>query len=678
MKIFWNSLLISLGILLPTSTSIALAEPTRTVDQITLNERTAELVSLSSAEVLIADETSASPTQQTAIIPAITPAESLSVSTAKGTLSVSSSSTLELLTVTPAEHSVEIADKTSPASTPPTVVVPAIPSEETPAVPATAQPSPVSSPEATKTPPTTTPTPTDGTGTKEPNSNPEAVDNPETTETSDSPDAGETKEPNSNSEATDNAETTETSESPDATEAKEPELSPEEIARRETLIKADQLYQSGQITEAQKLYQEAKEPFSQETVVAPERPEPIYDPAKLTAAGSVYWRQSEAGLAQKLETKIFVPLQFLVEQYPEFIPGHLRYAQALKDYGKPEEALQVLEQATALYPGEPELLKANIAALDEQEKWLEASLAAREFALLYPDNPQSSEFAALADKNLERYKRRVRRELRGNAIGNAITGALGFVLTGNLYGPISAIDSTVMLLRGESSVGESVAKRAKRQLPMMEDEEVLNYVREVGTKLANVTGRTDFTYEFYVVMDDDINAFSLPGGKLFVNAGAILHTNSEAELAGLLAHELSHAVLSHGFQLVTQGNLTANVTQFFPYGGTLANLLVLDYSRDMERQADELGTRILASSGYAADGMHNLMVTLDKEEPDIPLFSWLSSHPDTKARIKDLESLIERNGYNRYAYEGVARHLEMQKRVAKLLKEYKEREKKKR
>src|SRR4028118_1265881 len=624
MKLFWNSLLISLGVLLPTSTSIALTEQTRTVDQITLNERTAELVSLSTTEVPIADETSASPTQQTAIIPAITPAESLSVSTAKGTLSVSSSSTLELLTVTPGEHSVEIADKTSPASTPPTVVVPAIPSEETPAVPATAQPSPVSSPEATETPPKTTPTPTDSAGTKE---------------------------PASNSEATDGAESTETSEESDATEAKEPELSPEEIARRETLIKADQLYQSGQITEAQKLYQEAKEPFSQETVVAPERPEPIYDPAKLSAAGSVYWRQSEAGLAQKLETKIFVPLQFLVEQYPEFIPGHLRYAQALKDYGKPEEALQVLERATALYPGEPELLKANIAALDEQEKWLEASLAAGEFALLYPDNPQSSEFAALADKNLERYKRRVRRELRGNAIGNAITGALGFVLTGNLFGPLSAVDSTVLLLRGESTVGESVANRAKKYLPLMEDEQVLNYVREVGNKLRTVTGRNDFQYEFYVVMGDKINAFALPGGKVFVNAGAILHTNSEAELAGLLAHELSHAVLSHGFQLATQGNLTANVTQYVPYGGTLGNLLILNYSRDMERQADELGTRILASSGYAADGMHNLMVTLDKEEPDIPLFSWLSSHPDTKARIKDLESLIERNGYNRYAYE---------------------------
>jgi predicted Zn-dependent protease len=152
-----------------------------------------------------------------------------------------------------------------------------------------------------------------------------------------------------------------------------------------------------------------------------------------------------------------------------------------------------------------------------------------------------------------------------------------------------------------------------------------------------------------------------------------MHTNSEAELAGLLAHELSHAVLSHGFQLATQGNLTANVTQYVPYGGTLANLLVLNYSRDMERQADALGTRILASSGYAADGMRNLMVTLDKEERDRAVFTWLSSHPDAKERTRNLESLLERNGYNRYAYEGVARHLEIQKRVAQLLKEYKER-----
>ncbi len=241
---------------------------------------------------------------------------------------------------------------------------------------------------------------------------------------------------------------------------------------------------------------------------------------------------------------------------------------------------------------------------------------------------------------------------------------------------LSVIDSTVMLLRGESTVGKSVANQVKRQLPLTEDEQVVNYVRVVGNKLTTVAGRNDFEYEFYVVLDARLNAFALPGGKVFVNAGAILKTKSEAELAGLLAHELSHTVLSHGFQLVTEGNLLANVTQYLPLGGTVTNLVVLNYSRDMERQADALGTKILASGGYAVDGMHNLMVTLDKEERDRPVFAWLATHPDTKERISNIESLIESNGYNRYTYEGVSRHLEIQKQVAELLKQHKERENK--
>jgi predicted Zn-dependent protease len=536
----------------------------------------------------------------------------------------------------------------SPAKPPETIVIPVITQQTRPAGTAAD-----SSPESVKTIviPDTAPVSTPSTPTAKETEAPTQTDAPEKAPTTTAPSSQE------------------------STDAKQPELSPEEIARQQKLIKADQLYMSGQIAAAQQLYREAKDPFGTEAQ-AKEKPPALYDPAKLSAAGSVYWRISGEGLEQKLKTKIFVPLESLVEQYPEFIPGHLRYAQALKDYGQPEEALQVLERATTQYPGEPDLLKAKITALDEQKKWLEASLAARQFALLYPDNPQSSEFATLADENLERYKRHVRRELRGNAIANAITGALGFVLTGNLFGPFSAVDSTVMLLRGESAVGESAANQVKGHLPLMEDEQVLNYVRKVGNKLATVGGRKDFQYEFYVVMDDNINAFALPGGKVFVNAGAIMHTNSEAEFAGLLAHELSHAVLSHGFQLATQGNLTANVTQFIPYGGVLGNLLVLNYSRDMERQADALGTRILASSGYAADGMRNLMVTLQKQERDAGVFAWLSSHPDTKERISNLEGLIERNGYNRYAYEGVAGHLKIQKRAAQLLKEYKEREKK--
>jgi len=126
---------------------------------------------------------------------------------------------------------------------------------------------------------------------------------------------------------------------------------------------------------------------------------------------------------------------------------------------------------------------------------------------------------------------------------------------------VSAVQTTSMLLRGESAVGESVAKRARQQLEMVQDKAVVGYVNDLGQKLAHATGRNDFEYEFYVVLDDDLNAFTA-GRKVFVNAGAITHTKSEAELAGLLAHELSHCFPT--VSISRRGNLVANVTQFVP------------------------------------------------------------------------------------------------------------------
>ena len=460
-----------------------------------------------------------------------------------------------------------------------------------------------------------------------------------------------------------------------STEVAQPEQILEAISRRQKLMEADRLYLRGQIAAAEKLYREVKAPFVKPET-ARQRLEPILDPTQLSPAGKVYWRETEAGTAQKLQTRVLVPLRLLVEQYPEFIPGHLRLAQVLQD-DHPKEALGVLERATSLYPAQPDLLKAKVAALAATKQWMEASLAARQFALLNPKQPQAPEFARLADENLKRYKKHLRSELRGNAIANVITGALGYAFTGSLLGPFSAVQTTTMLLRGESDVGESIAKQARKQLEIVQDKAVVDYVNEVGQKLAHVAGRNDFKYEFSVVLEDDLNAFALPGGKVFINAGAITRIKSEAELAGLLAHELSHAVLSHGFQLVAEGNLIANVTQFVPLGGTIADLFTLEYNRDMERQADNLGTRLIASKGYAADGLRNLMVTLKQQQKSSPPI-WLASHPAPANRVSYLENLIERNGYNRYAYEGVARHAQINERVKKLLAEKEQREEKKR
>lgn len=466
--------------------------------------------------------------------------------------------------------------------------------------------------------------------------------------------------------STENAETQSTTPTETETEdAAQIELSPQE-ERRQQLIAADRLYEAGDRAAAERIYRQVKEPFETEQIQ--QRQEAFSDPDQLSPAGGVYWRLYQEGIEQErqLESKILAPLELLVENEPAFIPGHIAYVRALIQYDRVPEALEVFERATALYPDEPELIRAAVEIYDEHEKWLEASLVARQFALLNPEHPEAEGFDKLADKKLERYQRRMRARLRENAFANAITGAIGFALTGNLFGPLTALESTILLMQGEANVGAQVSENFQRQLDLIDDPEVLNYVREMGEELALYTGRDEFDYEFFVIKDDRLNAFALPGGKIFVNAGAIVETDSEAELAGLLAHELAHAVLSHGFQLVTRGNLLANVSQFIPYGGTAANLIVLDYSRDMERQADALGTRILAHSHYAADGLYHLMLKLEAEEKASPP-AWLSTHPDTSDRVRNIEAQIISNGYNRYAYEGISRHEQIKQRVAELL-----------
>ncbi|MEQ9368322.1 MAG: M48 family metalloprotease [Coleofasciculus chthonoplastes F3-SA18-01] len=663
MKLLWNSLLLSLGILLPTSTSIVLAESAKTPE------------SIGSTQNLTVSDSPIEPTVQTPD-PLHHP------------MQIGLPEQIAVEHQLPANRAEAIAIPESPSATSPSVIL-AEDSSETPKTIVIPEAVPTSIPDTARDRGAGAAGAAEEAGEEENSADVEEdtettapdsieVETIEIPETASDDSADTEEDTETTAENSTEVETTETSETANddstdpekdtETAAEIPELTPEERERQQKLIEADRLYMSGQFTAAQQLYQEAKASF--DTEAALEKPVAIYEPTELSPAGAVYWRQSEEGLEQQLETKILVPLQFLVEQQPEFIPGHLRYAQTLQEYDRQEEAIQVLERATTLYPNEPDLIKAKVIALADTKRWLEASLAARQFAMLNFNHPQAAEFEVLAEENLERYRSRLRGELRGNAIANVITGALGYIFTGNLFGPISAIETTTLMLRGESAVGESFAERVQKQLPMIEDEQVLDYVREIGNKLAIVAGRDEFEYQFYVVMDDQLNAFALPGGKVFVNAGAIMKTDSEAELAGLLAHELAHAVLSHGFQLVTEGNLIANVTQYIPFGRTATNLIVLDYSRDMERQADALGTKILVAGGYAADGLHNLMITLNEQDRDRPLFAWLSTHPNTDERISNIETLIERNGYNRYTYEGVARHLEIQARVAQLLKEY--------
>lgn len=498
-----------------------------------------------------------------------------------------------------------------------------------------------------------------------------------------------------------------TGDDPISEESSGDELTPEEqaedqaeAARLQLLIQGDRLYLEGKIAEAAALYRQAKPPLDPNGILAirdgvttqedettePEAndgsnslevgihtstpaststQEPYDDPVLLPPAGSVYWREAQEGRETQSIPRTLVALKLLTEQYPEFIPGHTLYAQVLREQEQYEDAAEVLERATSIYPDRIDLATARILTLETDENWLQASLAARQFATFNPDHPEAAAMTERAEENLDRFRRQIRNRITNNTIANVITGAISYAATGTLIGPLTALDSALLLLRGESGVGEAAANSAIARLEMIDDPEVTDYVNGIGQKLAALAGRDEFEYEFYVINDDSINAFALPGGKIFVHSGAIMQTDSEAQLAGLLAHELAHAVLSHGFQMVTTGNMTSSLLLNVPNGDLLNALTILDYSRDMERQADDLGTRILASAGYAADGLYYLMVKLD-EENGRGGWSWLSSHPATIERVQNIAAQVQDNGYNRYAYEGVERHQQIQAQLEEL------------
>lgn len=450
-------------------------------------------------------------------------------------------------------------------------------------------------------------------------------------------------------------------------------LAPEQAERARLLMTADQLYQGGDVAAAEALYRQAKDASWQGAEDQTPRILPITDVAELPPAAAVYWREAKAGAEAGLETRMLVPLELLVEEYPQFLPGQALYVEYLLQYGRLQEATAVIEAAVARYPYHPELLKAQTQVLMAQEKWLEAAIAARQFTIFNPDHPETAAMLALSQENADQFRAQMNQQLTGNLLSNIVTGAAGYILTGGLLGPFTALNSSMMLLQGESAVGEQVANQALAQLPIMENQEVNSYVDAIGEKLAALAGRSEFDYDFYVVMDDSLNAFALPGGKIFINAGAIMKTESEAELAGLVGHEISHAALSHGFQMVTQGNLTSSIAAFIPIpevASIAASLVVSSYSRDMERQADVLGTQILAAGDYAADGLYNLMVTLREEVEGRPGLSWFASHPATDERVSYLERLVDEGGFTRYAYEGVESHLKIRRQVEKLMAQY--------
>lgn len=204
-------------------------------------------------------------------------------------------------------------------------------------------------------------------------------------------------------------------------------------------------------------------------------------------------------------------------------------------------------------------------------------------------------------------------------------------------------------------MGREYAAQVEKEMPVVKDPELNAFVERIGRKLASAPEAKDWPLTFKVVQEKSINAFALPGGPTFTHTGLITAADNEGQIAGVLAHEIGHVVLRHGTNQASKANLIqlpAMIGAQMAGGGLVgtlaqlgvglgANSLLLKFSRNAERDADLIGTRIMHGVGYNPIEMARFFEKLEAESGK---GNWISnmmaSHPNPGSRVKSVQDEI--------------------------------------
>lgn len=228
--------------------------------------------------------------------------------------------------------------------------------------------------------------------------------------------------------------------------------------------------------------------------------------------------------------------------------------------------------------------------------------------------------------------------------------------------PLSAFSQTQIKLHSNKysvqddvKLGRQAAAEAEQQFPVLRDGEVTDYVERVGQRLVNSIPpqfqHREFSYYFKVINARDINAFALPGGPMYVNRGMIQAARREGEMAGVMAHEISHVALRHGTAQATKGQKYGLLAGILGIGGAIlggpagaaaqiasqgVGVYFLKFSREYETEADILGAQIMARAGYDPMDLAAMFQTIERQGGGSS-GGFLSSHPSPQNRYARIQ-----------------------------------------
>ncbi len=215
-----------------------------------------------------------------------------------------------------------------------------------------------------------------------------------------------------------------------------------------------------------------------------------------------------------------------------------------------------------------------------------------------------------------------------------------------------------LTVQEEKELGLEAQRQIRDSVQLMRDRVVVNYVRSMGASLANSSRKSPFDFRFYVVENEEINAFAIPGGAIYVHTGLIQAAKTEGELAGVIAHEIGHVTARHSANNYRRGRNTGFIATVLTYmiyfltgnpyaanAGMLgtnvaAQAYMSNYTQEAEYEADTLGVETMVNAGLEPNALATMFETLREEYGDGG--SFLASHPAPTARIQNVKKLIDK------------------------------------